>query len=92
MEGTGSYCLSNPSASPCGRQMGQAGGPAIFPHATSKGKKRRWPVPAPPIALFVLIKIDGLFHGELTSSCSSLVRKGVASLLTNQLLVETAQG
>lgn len=25
--------------------------------ATSKGKKRRWPVPAPPIALFVLMSL-----------------------------------
>lgn len=41
-EGSDSYCLSDPFASPCGHQMGQAGGPAIFPHISSKGKKRRW--------------------------------------------------
>lgn len=55
-EGTGSYCLSDPFASPCGHQMGQAGGPAIFPHISSTGKKRRWRLSPLPTILFVLIK------------------------------------
>lgn len=52
-EGTDSYCLSDPFASPCGHQMGQAGGPAIFLHISSTAKREGGDSPhPPPLCLF----------------------------------------